>query len=776
MDVTCANYEIFAGCAKLSQHMNLVGFDSIPVDSSRNKHVLLVPVLILDLTDNEAQTCLKQHITATKPGAIHLALPCGTGSCARDKPLPKSPSGSQSTETTSRRPPCPIGLPGLGPRDQARVAASNILASFVVDIIQDAMETGCFVSVENPLNSWMWLVIEHYVHIRRNDSLKTFFQQMISVVFNHCAHGGLRPKKTKLLCTHRFVNSLQAECPGESSDHVHLPYAIRFDGHRCNFDTAIESEYPELLCRRIAQCLKNAFGNKYAFKTPTNSALSGVKQTKKHTSLIPEFHHIAKSKPADKPCKLLNSPIPGGEDGESCKFGVYHSPQQFIKLAERLSHPFDKQFVIPDILRLNIFNLLTKGIGFVADVRTKSANLINKFSQELRWEEARYHASLPHHAQKVLKGKNVLLFKKLLEDNGFEDISAVDMMTGVKLVGMPDTSPLFESKFVPATTTSDYLLASSKWLRKKIQARDVHADDPELSRTLWETSLSEVDLGFLEGHFESVREVQKVVEHDTFVCSRRFVIMQGSKRRDIDDLRESCINEAFTIVDRLCLHDIDFVASMLAFLANSMSNGSGVSMDLQDGRVLSGKLHRDFSSGLQWHGKCLDLAKAKAHKQIPVSACSRRFGVLLLHHPDDKLPRYFVTRSLPCGARARVYALNRLSRGLWFLMAKLCHVVLGCFYDDLPIVEPSISSVLATQSVQHLLEALGWLYAKDPSKDKPFDEEFDVLGVRINTSNLHSGVFTLANKPSRVDKVLQMVNDIKTCGIVDKKKAQVTAC
>ena len=423
--------------------------------------------------------------------------------------------------------------------------------------------------------------------------------------------------------------------------------------------------------------------------------------------------------------------------------------------------------MIPDILRLNIFNLITKGIGFVADVRTKSANLINNLSQDLKFEEGRYQASLPKHAQTVLKGKNVLLFRKLLDDNGFEDVSAVDMMAGVRL-GTPDKSPLFESKLAPATTTSDYLLSSSTWLRKKIQARDVHADDPELSKTLWDTSLSEVDLGFLEGPFDSVGEVQKIVDNDAFVCSRRFVIIQGNKPRVIDDLRESCINDTFTIVDRLCLHDIDFVASMLAFLSKTVSDRAGVSMELQDGRVVSGLLHKDFVCERTWYGKCLDLAKA--YKQIPVSACSRRFGVLMVHHPDDKLPRYFVTRSLPFGARASVYAFNKLSRGLWFLLAKLCHVILGCFYDE---IEPCVSATLATQSVQHLLEALGWLYAKDPSKDKPFAEEFDVLGVRINTSSLHSGVFTLANKPSRVDKVIELISDIKKLGKVDKKKAQV---
>ena len=139
---------------------------------------------------------------------IQLALPCGAGSRAREKPLPKYliDQGAKTPQPL-RDARHVLGLPGLRPRDQARVASSNILASLVIDIIQYSMETGCFVSIENPLNSWMWLVIEHYVHMRQNDSLKRFFQQMMSVAFNHCAHGGLRPKKTKFLCTHHYVQS-----------------------------------------------------------------------------------------------------------------------------------------------------------------------------------------------------------------------------------------------------------------------------------------------------------------------------------------------------------------------------------------------------------------------------------------------------------------------------------------------------------------------------------------------------------------------------------------
>ena len=114
-------YEIFAGCAKLSQQMNLVGFESIPVDSSYNKHVPLVPVFVLDLTGQHAQLCLKQHIAATKPVAIHLALPCGTGSRAREKPLPRAlVNQGAKTPQPLRDSSHVLGLPGLHPKDQKK--------------------------------------------------------------------------------------------------------------------------------------------------------------------------------------------------------------------------------------------------------------------------------------------------------------------------------------------------------------------------------------------------------------------------------------------------------------------------------------------------------------------------------------------------------------------------------------------------------------------------------------------------------------------------------
>ena len=75
--------------------------------------------------------------------------------------------------------------------------------------------------------------------------------------------------------------------------------------------------------------------------------------------------------------------------------------------------------------------------------------MINQLSQELSHEEARYHAMLPKHAQDVLKGKKILLWKRLLEMTQFPDIDVVDLMKGVSLVGVPKKIPVVCKQAVP---------------------------------------------------------------------------------------------------------------------------------------------------------------------------------------------------------------------------------------------------------------------------------------------------------------------------------------
>ena len=197
----------------------------------------------------------------------------------------------------------------------------------------------------------------------------------------------------------------------------------------------------------------------------------------------------------------------------------------------------------------------------------------------------------------------------------------------------------------------------------------------------------------------------------------------------------------------------------------------GFSLPTEDGSVLEGVVHHDFLSHSNWSIRCLDLAKA--YKQVPVSNSSRQFGVLVLHDPSTGQPNYVVTRSLPFGACASVFAFNRISRALWFLAVKLMGVIGGCFYDDFPLIEPKVTATLASSSVEHLLDCLGWVYSSDPAQSRPFETECDVLGVRVNVGNLFHGCLKLTNKASRYKRLKDVFNCARKNRSFTKRDAQV---
>ena len=54
------------------------------------------------------------------------------------------------------------------------------------------------------------------------------------------------------------------------------------------------------------------------------------------------------------------------------------------------------------------------------------------------------------------------------------------------------------------------------------------------------------------------------------VVSQRFAIMQSGKPRIIDDLKDLGINKAYTAVDSLALHDVDYVFLLAPFIMDTI--------------------------------------------------------------------------------------------------------------------------------------------------------------------------------------------------------------
>ena len=80
--------ELFSGSGQLSAAMKKRGFSIFPVDHEFNAHKTAVATISLNLQETKNQKLVESMLLQAKPAAIHLGLPCGTCSRARDKPLP----------------------------------------------------------------------------------------------------------------------------------------------------------------------------------------------------------------------------------------------------------------------------------------------------------------------------------------------------------------------------------------------------------------------------------------------------------------------------------------------------------------------------------------------------------------------------------------------------------------------------------------------------------------------------------------------------------------
>ena len=160
---------------------------------------------------------------------------------------------------------------------------------------------------------------------------------------------------------------------------------------------------------------------------------------------------------------------------------------------------FDSVFAVEDITRKNRFEMLTRVFSFLANQRLQFAEKVACWSKELAAEGARLFATFPDHVQKVLLGKKLLFYRKLLEELGCTDVEPFELMQVLDLVGTASKSKLFDTKLNLVTASPNFALLTAKWQRHQIEARNVHADDKEMSKLIWANTLQEVEAGFLEG-------------------------------------------------------------------------------------------------------------------------------------------------------------------------------------------------------------------------------------------------------------------------------------
>ena len=298
-----------------------------------------------------------------------------------------------------------------------------------------------------------------------------------------------------------MYNELALDCDGR---HDHQPYNIQFDGH-WQFDTAAEGAYPDVLCQRMALALSQALPQRVPSRASTGlratTASMNLRQSHKLMQLIPEFIKVFPLDLAQKPlppmCKNLGPSIEGGVSKGLSKVGMFHSVQQFVNKSLRLKHPLDTLNPVHDIIKTAIFNILTKGTAAVAKHRSDTLSFILATARELEPAERELRVAMTVHQRKILGTKRILLFRRLLEKSGYDDMGVCDIMEkGASLFGTQELPPYADTKVNPATNTLEQLQKESLWRRKALYGKP---RDESTFEVLKEQTMKEVSLGFLSG-------------------------------------------------------------------------------------------------------------------------------------------------------------------------------------------------------------------------------------------------------------------------------------
>ena len=583
-----------------------------------------------------------------------------------------------------------------------------------------------------------------------------------------------------MLTTVGLLSTLRATCLG---DHVHEAWTVSSNRNSVT--------YPPLLAKRWANCFA-ARAQAWNLNLQPASDLHAVslaatarQSRRKFQPLIPEFREVRQlpaSFQPDKSCKvLLSHDVTGSEEDatehlskqrfrsrsrsprhraspaeKSLKVGFWHTPEEHLARAKQLAHPMDTANpVAPETLEI-LKECMTMSPAELALKRKLSLLKVKLLVRSLQKEEADLHATFPSWYRKVVASKNILAWKRLLEEFNYDDPEVTKfLLEGCPLlVGTSDLPKPFDAKIVPATL-SEYELRATAKARRQALVNLSRPSDKEHAEHLEQATEDEVKRGFLDGPF-SEAQVSERLGHEQWTAVRRFVLVQGAelKLRPIDDCAEAQLNNAYTSTIKLRMMDSDYISSLALRIA----------------RLEAERAERLGVEPRSWVGKTLDLTKA--YKQLPLCPSHRDLCVICIRDSKGK-DLFYVGNALVFGATSAVFSFNRVARSLWFLITRLLHLPCGFFYDDYPIFCLESEGEEIDQLVSEFLSLLGWDHATSGVKGLAFDKVFTVLGMQLDLSQIQSQVVVLSNKPGRVERISQRLGEIAGAGTICKHEAQV---
>ncbi|CAL1142518.1 unnamed protein product [Cladocopium goreaui] len=246
--------------------------------------------------------------------------------------------------------------------------------------------------------------------------------------------------------------------------------------------------------------------------------------------------------------------------------GTWYTPMQFVEEARNVTHPMDEN-ALEHITRDAIEYVACNSPELVSIERKKNLLKAKILAKQLEGQEKKLHENLPESVEKVVRGKKILLWQKLLEQSGYDDMEVVKFMKeGVPLVGAHDHPKCYPLKIKLASTTEAELRDSALPCRLALEHRRPQTNEPGFAEHLEETAQEEVSMSFLDGPYHSEAEVTGILGHrlgavllDETTGSK--LVVQDKVHRSLLDLwadQDECATRTaiFSMYDWILLYGI----------------------------------------------------------------------------------------------------------------------------------------------------------------------------------------------------------------------------
>ena len=811
--------EVCAGSAVLSATALRAGWNALPIDQPSCRFLAHTPLFSLDMRQSSSPVLLASFASRANVAWYHFGLPCGTCSRARERPLPNAPrplrdadnlfgkaglrpAEQEQVKAANQVYEQAVEVLFLAFSRGALVTLENPVRSWLWPLL------AVLVKRRGPASFRQWyFALQDYdfdscmfgsgrAKATRIKGSPHVFQGLSRACDGNHQHLGWAPVRRGQ--GWHFQTKDEAAYPVQLCDFLvaaagarpslkaeqwrarELRAQVRAPaGHQSRYAASLipEFEYQATLAQvpshREYKVLKlSSFGGSFAESSnPVGDAVgrpsSGMRGDQDSSSSSGMLGDQGSSSCSGMCGDQASAPSASNQDvqpnatkrhagGPSDVVGVYHTMERHLQLASGLESPSEWAHQVPDTVRRNIFRLCTDGPLAVSKLRLQALNQLNSRLKELETQEAELRGGMHPDVEEVTRGKAICLFRNLLEESGFGDLSVVDsLVSGVELGGVEPECSLFPERHRPMQIHPDQLDAQAQIRREETMRRRPPSDPADSDALIAETA-QEIEAGFLLGPFSSVEEVCEFLGCRCWSLSPRFLLRQGEdgKVRVIDDFSASAVNQSFESRSHLVLQDTDFTVGLLRFLSRVLLNKTEVVVPLSDGQVLRGAWSPEMLHSPPLLAKTIDLKKA--YKQVAVRPSSWRHAVIGCPDKGDGWT-FAVSRSLPFGATASVYAFNKLALALLHIMVVKFHAIATDFYDDYTVFEFQPAASLLDKVLCRLLKLLGWVFAEDGKKFVPFASQVVALGVVLNLEDIWNGRITIANKPGRVNKICSML-------------------